>query len=222
MSAPAATHPGAAAAHGHGGADAPWPLDAQFGAATPAKLAMWFFLLSDLLTFVGLLLGYGILRAAATTWRHPGEPALNLPFTLLLTAVLIVSSVTMLAARDAAQAGDRRRASRWLLATALGGGLFLLGQYAEWFGLGSPGLMAEGLRFGRSPYASTFYAITGFHGLHVLAGVVYLLAVLRRNAAGRASPGEVELVGLFWHFVDLVWNLVFTFLYLAPGAGGAP
>ncbi len=214
----AAAHPG----HGHAHGDAPWPPDAQFGSATPAKLAMWFFLLSDLLTFVGLLLGYGILRAAATTWRHPGEPALNLPFTLLLTGVLIVSSVTMLAARDAAVAGDRRRATRWLLATALGGGLFLLGQYAEWFGLGSPGLMAEGLRFGHSAYASTFYAITGFHGLHVLAGVIYLLAVVGRNAAGRASAGEVELVGLFWHFVDLVWNLVFTFVYLLPVAGGVP
>jgi heme/copper-type cytochrome/quinol oxidase subunit 3 len=215
----AAAAAGAPERHGHG--DAAWPPDVQFGAATPAKLAMWFFLLSDLLTFVGLLLGYGILRAASTTWRHAGEPALNLPFTLLLTSVLIVSSVTMLAARDAAAAGDRARASRWLGATALGGLAFLLGQYAEWFGLGGPGLIAEGLRFGHSPYASTFFAITGFHGLHVAAGVIYLLVILGRNAAGVARPSEVELVGLFWHFVDLVWNLVFTFVYLVPVTGGA-
>jgi cytochrome c oxidase subunit III len=212
--------PSHAEVHGHGHADAPWPLDAQFGAATPAKLAMWFFLLSDLLTFVGLLLGYGILRVAAPVWRHPGEPALNLPFTLLLTCVLIVSSVTMLVARDAAVAGQRSRASLWLAVTALGGVLFLTGQYAEWFGITGPGLMEEGLKLGHSAYASTFYAITGFHGMHVTAGVIYLLIILRRNAAGRARASEVELVGLFWHFVDLVWNLVFTLVYLLP-VGGA-
>jgi heme/copper-type cytochrome/quinol oxidase subunit 3 len=153
-------------------------------------------------------------------WRHPGEPALSLPFTLLLTGVLIVSSVTMLAARDAAVAGQRSRASRWLAVTAAGGLLFLLGQYAEWFGLLSPGLMDEGLRVGHSAYASTFYAITGFHGLHVVAGVIYLLAVLGRNVAGKARASEIELVGLFWHFVDLVWNLVFTLVYLLPA--GSP
>jgi heme/copper-type cytochrome/quinol oxidase subunit 3 len=202
-----------APAHGQ----AAWPLDAQFGAASPAKLAMWFFLLSDLLTFVGLLLGYGILRAAGGPWRHAGEPALNLPFTLLLTGVLIVSSVTMLVARDAAVSGKFASATRWLLVTAGGGVLFLVGQYAEWFGLGSPGLIAEGLRLGHSAYASSFYAITGFHGLHVAAGVIYLLITVARNSAGRATAGDVELVGLFWHFVDLVWNLVFTFLYLFPG-----
>jgi cytochrome c oxidase subunit III len=196
-----------------------WPIDERFGAASPAKLAMWMFLLSDLLTFVGLLLGYGILRAGAATWRHAGEPALNLPFTLMLTAVLIVSSVSMLVARDAAVAQQRARVTTWLAVTAGCGVLFLAGQYAEWFGILHPGLLHEGLRVGGSGYANTFYAITGFHGLHVLAGVIYLLVTLGRNAAGRADAGEVELAGLFWHFVDLVWNFVFVLLYLVPGGG---
>ncbi|HUM11219.1 MAG TPA: heme-copper oxidase subunit III [Myxococcaceae bacterium] len=193
-----------------------WPRDAQFGKATPAKLAMWIFLLSDLLSFAGLLLAYGILRAGSAVWRHPGEPALNIPFTCLLTLVLIASSISVIVAHDAAQDGDRRRTVRWLGITALGGLLFLTGQYAEWIGILHPGLMHEGLVFGRSAYASTFYVITGFHGLHVTAGVIYLLVVLARTARGVSRASEVELTALFWHFVDLVWNLVFVLVYLIP------
>ena len=81
---------------------ASWPPDAQFGKANPAKLAMWIFLLSDWLSFAGLLLAYGILRAGSAVWRHPGEPALNIPFTCLLTLVLIASSISVIVAHDAA------------------------------------------------------------------------------------------------------------------------
>ncbi|HMK72727.1 MAG TPA: heme-copper oxidase subunit III [Myxococcaceae bacterium] len=188
----------------------------QFGSARPAKLAMWIFLLSDWLSFAGLLLAYGILRAESAVWRHPGEPALNIPFTALLTLVLAVSSVTIIRAFDAAAAGDRRRTSRWLAITAAGGILFLTGQYAEWVGILHPGLLREGLVFGQSAYASTFYVITGFHGLHVVAGTIYLLVTLARNLRRAVSANEVELLGLFWHFVDFVWNIVFVLVYLIP------
>ena len=207
-------------AHAHPPVTATWPADAQFGRASAAKLAMWIFLLSDFLSFVGLLLAYGILRAGSVVWRHPGEPGLNISFTCLLTLVLIASSISVIVAHDSAIAADRRRTVLWLGVTALGGVLFLTGQFAEWFGILHPGLMHEGLVFGRSAYASTFYVITGFHGLHVTAGVIYLLAVLARTARGVARSGEVELVALFWHFVDLVWNLVFVLVYLVPT--GAP
>lgn len=210
-----------AQAHVHPQITASWPADAQFGKANPAKLAMWIFLLSDWLSFAGLLLAYGILRAGSAVWRHPGEPGLNIPFTCLLTLVLIASSISVIVANDAAVAADRRRTVIWLGITALGGVLFLTGQYAEWIGILHPGLMHEGLVFGHSAYASTFYVITGFHGLHVTAGVIYLLAVLGRTARGVARAGEVELVALFWHFVDLIWNLVFVLVYLIPtGAVG--
>jgi len=209
-----------AAAHAHPEVTASWPRDAQFGRASAAKLAMWIFLLSDFLSFVGLLLAYGILRAGSAVWRHPGEPGLNIPFTCLLTLVLIASSISVIVAHDAALAADRRRTVLWLGITALGGVLFLTGQYAEWIGILHPGLMKEGLVFGRSAYASTFYVITGFHGLHVTAGVIYLFAIMARAARGVARAGEVELVALFWHFVDLVWNLVFVLVYLVPTGGG--
>jgi cytochrome c oxidase subunit 3 len=203
-----------APAHGH--PTAVWPPDRQFGNVRPAKMAMWIFLLSDWFSFAGLLLGYGILRTESTVWHHPGEPALNIPFTALLTLVLAVSSVTIIRAYDDAAAGRRGASSRWLAITALLGLLFLLGQYAEWVGILHPGLLKEGLVFGQSAYASTFYVITGFHGLHVVAGVVYLLITLARNARGVASANDIELLGLFWHFVDFVWNIVFVLVYLIP------
>ena len=197
-----------------------WPPDRQFGRVRPAKLAMWIFLLSDWLSFAGLLLAYGILRAESTVWRHPGEPALNIPFTALLTLVLAVSSVTIIRAYDDSVSGEPT--GNQPLAghhRGLGGVLFLVGQYAEWVGILHPGLLQEGLVFGQSAYASTFYVITGFHGMHVVAGVLYLLITLFRSARGAATANDVELLGLFWHFVDFVWNIVFVLVYLIPTGG---
>ncbi len=202
-----------------------FPRDTLFGAATPGKIAMWIFLVSDALSFSGLLIGYGILRGGSTVWRHPGEPALGVNFTAFLTFLLICSSVSMVMAYSAALAGDRKKTALWLALTILGGLGFLAGQMHEYFGFfpGFPthplrGLVGEGLIPGHSAYASTFYLTTGFHGCHVLAGVVYLSTVLARVLSGKLDgrPGAVELAGLFWHFVDLVWILVFTLIYLIP------
>jgi cytochrome c oxidase subunit 3 len=193
---------------------APWPRDQHFGDATPGKIGMWIFLVSDAFTFAGLLLAYQFFRGGERPWVQPGEPALNLPFTAALTALLIATSFTNVLGFVAAESG-RRRQAMWLLGlTALGGALFLLGQAKEWFGLGGPGLVAEGLVLGPSVRASTFYVITGFHGVHVLVGVLYILAVLVAYARGRASARHVELLSLFWCFVDFVWVFVFSFVYL--------
>lgn len=177
---------------------------------------MWIFLVSDGLSFAGLLLAYGILRGESQVWRHPGEPDLGIAFTAGLTFLLICSSVTMVFAFEAAERNQRGRAAALLGATALGGVLFLLGQYSEYFGILHPGLTREGLVFGQSAYASTFYVVTGFHGMHVLAGTLYILITLGRFLKGTASAAQIELLGLFWHFVDLVWILVFTIVYLIP------
>lgn len=193
-----------------------WPRDAQFGTASSGKIGMWIFLVSDALSFAGLLLAYGILRGGATVWRHPGEPQLGVNFTAGLTFLLICSSVTMVLGYAAALDGRRREAATWLALTALGGALFLCGQYQEYFGIWSAGLTKEGLVLGGSAYASTFYVITSFHGAHVFSGVVFILVTLVRWLRGSATPAQVELLGLFWHFVDLIWILVFTFVYLLP------
>jgi len=206
----------AAAAHGHEPRAVVWPQDPQFATASAGKIAMWIFLVSDAFSFFGLLLAYGILRGETTAWHHPGEPDLSVVLGALLTAVLIASSVSMIFAYDAALRGDRRQTSIFLGLTTSLGIAFLIGQYAEYFGILHPGLSKEGLVFGSSAYASTFYVITSFHALHVFTGVVYISITLLRNALGRATAGQIELLGLFWHFVDLIWIFVFTLLYLIP------
>jgi cytochrome c oxidase subunit 3 len=215
-------------AHGHGhghGHDIQgdehehWPPDAQFGKASLGKIGMWFFLCSDALSFGGLLLGYGILRGQSTEWIHPGEPELGINFTAGLTFLLICSSVTMVLAHAAAVENKRKEMLMFLGLTILGGVLFLTGQFKEYFGIGGPGLIEEGLVFGHSAYASTFYLITSFHGCHVLTGVIYLSVIFIRALLGQFEGGKhnhIEIAGLFWHFVDLVWIIVFTFVYLVP------
>lgn len=198
------------------GDDRPVSPDAHYGDATPGKIGMWIFLLSDANMFAGLLLAYGVLRAGSKVWRPPDQPELGINFTAGLTFLLICSSVTMVLAHAAMADGDRRKAARLLLLTALGGMLFLAGQYHEYFGIWHPGLSEQGLAFGSSAYASTFYVTTGFHGAHVLSGVVLLLLTALSAQRGKASARDVEAVGLFWHFVDLVWILVFTLIYLIP------
>lgn len=197
-----------------------WPKDPQYGHATPGKIAMWIFLCSDAFSFAGLLLAYGILRGGAKAWPPDPllkEPILGINFTALLTFLLICSSVTMVLAHAAAVEGDRKRTLRYLGLTILGGVLFLFGQYQEYFGIIGHGLTHEGLVLGASHYANTFYVTTAFHGMHVFSGVLYLTVIFVRTAMGKYDHGKadhIEIVGLFWHFVDLVWILVFTFIYL--------
>ncbi len=176
---------------------------------------MWIFLVSDAFAFGGLLIAHGILRAGQARWVAPGEPPLAIPFTALLTFLLISTSFTNVMAWAAAAEGRRRPAAALLAVTALGGLLFLAGQSLEW-----TSLMREGLVFGRSSRASIFYVVTGFHGLHVLVGVAYILAVLGQYLRRRATAHHVELLGLYWCFVDFVWIFVFSFVYLVPSALG--
>jgi heme/copper-type cytochrome/quinol oxidase subunit 3 len=205
-----------------------YPKDRLYSQITAGKLGMWIFLLSDGFSFGGLLLTYGILRGQAEYWgcltKETAakfgcaiEPILGINFTAVLTFVLICSSVSMVMAHAAMVDGDRKGAVKWLLITAGGGALFLVGQYHEYWGLlPHHGLLNEGLNFGVSHYATTFYCITGFHGLHVTTGVIYLLIVALFTHLGKTDANTLEVVGLFWHFVDLVWILVFTFVYLIP------
>ena len=208
-------------APGHGHPAVVWPRDAQYGSATPGKIGMWIFLVSDAFSFGGLLIAEGILYAGRHPWRQPGEPDLGILFTAALTFILVCTSLTNVLAWAAAAEGRRRQAALLLGLTALGGAAFLVGQVQEWFGIWAPGLLQEGLVFGRSARASTFYVITGYHGLHVLVGVLYILAILGGYVRGRATERHIELLGLYWCFVDFVWVFVFSFVYLLPSLSGA-
>jgi heme/copper-type cytochrome/quinol oxidase subunit 3 len=201
--------------------------DEHFGKATGGKVGMWIFIAQDGMAFGGLLLAYAMLRILSPDWPVPTE-ILGIALTATATFILICSSVTMVMAVDASQHSDKGRTVFWLCLTILGGMSFLGIQAYEYTHLSHAGVTLATSSFEFTPgvvsdvnnlFGSTFYVVTGFHGLHVTAGVIYLICILIGTLRGKYTKGgnsysPVELVGLFWHFVDLVWILVFTFIYL--------
>jgi cytochrome c oxidase subunit 3 len=190
-----------------------------FGASSNGKIGMWIFLISDAFSFFAAFLGYGMLRGGATVWRHAGEPALSIPPAAGLTLVLIAGSATMALALNAVVSRKRARLSLFVLLTIALGIVYLWGQGSEW-----QKLTSEGLKFSQDNYANSFYLVTGFHGVHVVGAIVYLLFVLMRGVSGKYDDGnyhEVELADLFWQFITLVGIFIFAFVYLIPARVGA-
>jgi cytochrome c oxidase subunit 3 len=180
------------------------------------KLGMWIFLAGDAVGFGTLLAAYGAMRATSADWPSPYE-VLGINLTAAMTFLLICSSVTMVKALEWLGRGDRVRCKQFLGYTALGGAIFVGLQAYEWTHLIHSGLHIDGNPWGAALFGTSFFVITGFHGLHVTAGVVYLLAMIKYVASRpepAASYNAVEIAGLYWHFVDLVWIMVFTFMYL--------
>ncbi|BCL75143.1 bb3-type cytochrome oxidase subunit IV [Jeongeupia sp. HS-3] len=222
------------------GLAADWSADREAFKVPWGKAMMWVFLLSDTFVFGIFLSGYMAVRmTTAEPWPNPSEVfalqigASKLPLLLIaiMTFVLISSSGTMAMAVNFAYRRERARAAALMLATAALGALFVGMQAFEW-----TKLIAEGVRpwsnpLGAAQFGACFFMITGFHGLHVSAGVIYLATVatrlLKRNAEARrdeprgdggdeslSDANRVEIAGLYWHFVDLVWVFIFAFFYL--------
>jgi cytochrome c oxidase subunit 3 len=177
------------------------------------KLGMWVFLAADAMSFGGLIVGYALLRHASANWPPPAQ-TLGINLTAFMTFLLIVSSVTMVLSLSAIQNGDMRRFTKFLLLTILGGLLFLGCQAYEWTHLLTERLPEIGISFSSHLFATTFFVLTGFHGMHVTGGVLYNSCVLAACLRGRYGAKHVEIAGLYWHYVDLVWILIFTFVYL--------
>jgi heme/copper-type cytochrome/quinol oxidase subunit 3 len=189
------------------------PAESPLTPESWGKLGMWIFLAADAMSFGGLLAGYGALRYYSHNWPHPME-VLGINLTAFMTFLLIVSSFTMVKALSAHRHGNVGKTSLYLALTALGGASFLGLQAYEWSHLIHEGLTLTGNPFGSPLFGTTFFILTGFHGMHVTAGVIYLLATLLMVRKGAWGYNEVEITGLYWHFVDLIWILVFTFVYL--------
>ncbi|MCI0371202.1 MAG: cytochrome c oxidase subunit 3 [candidate division NC10 bacterium] len=192
------------------------PAESPLTPESWGKLGMWMFLVGDAMSFGGLLAGYGALRFGSADWPVPSN-VLGVPLTALMTFLLICSSVTMVKALAAIRKGDRRGLRNFLLLTILGGLTFLGLQAYEWTHLITEILPPKGLTFTRHLFGTTFFVLTGFHGMHVTGGVIYLSCIVMQGVRGKYSRDRwepVELVGLYWHFVDLVWILIFTFVYL--------
>jgi cytochrome c oxidase subunit 3 len=183
-----------------------------FGVSWP-KLMMWLFLVQDTLTFAGLLTGYGVVRLSLGRWPVQSE-VFSLGLVATMTFILICSSATMAVAVAAARRGDLGRVQRFLLLTVLGGAMFLGAQAYEWTHFIGEGARLFANPWGIPQFSASFFIITGFHGAHVTAGVIYLLITLWRWNRRRIQPESIEIAGLYWHFVDLVWVFIFTLLYL--------
>jgi len=176
---------------------------------------MWIFLVTDAMSFSGFLLGYAVLRSTQN-WPNPADH-LGVNLSGFATFILICSSVSMVLSIDACKHKDRKGMLNWLLVTIIGGAVFLGIQFYEYSHLVHQGITFASFPHGPSLFSSTFYIVTGFHGLHVLTGVIYLICEYRMALRGDYDQGNynrLEVLGLFWHFVDLVWILVFTFIYL--------
>lgn len=204
-----------------------WAADKQAFDMPWGKLMMWIFLLSDTFIFSIFLTGYMNVRISATDgWPNPSEVfaltlfGVHLPLILIaiMTFVLITSSGTMAMAVNYAYRGDRKKTVWLIVATALLGASFVGMQAFEWTKLiVDHGIRPWGNPEGAAQFGATFFMITGFHGMHVSAGVIYLLWVARRVHVGHYEGKGldiVEIAGLYWHFVDLVWVFIFAFFYL--------
>jgi cytochrome c oxidase subunit III len=175
------------------------------------KMAMWLFIIADTATFAGCLVAYGFLRNANPDWPRPFHSITNVA---LMTFILVTSSLTMLFAIDAAKAGEKAKALQWTLITAGAGALFALLHIREWLGLIGEGMTLLKNPWGTGLFGAAFFSITGLHLLHVTGGVIALVAVGIRYQSGRYNADDLEITGLYWHFVDLVWMFVVPLVYL--------
>ncbi|MGA0064816.1 MAG: cytochrome c oxidase subunit 3 [Ilumatobacteraceae bacterium] len=177
------------------------------------KLGMWMFLGSECLLFGGLISTYLLYRGRVSNGPTPSQ-IFDIPFTSVSSFILLMSSLTMVLAVQAAAKKDDRGTNLWLVVTAVLGATFVGGQVYEF-----TAFYNEGLGFSTSLFGSSFYTLTGFHGVHVTVGIIMLLALVAINKRSKV-PGSksetVEMLGLYWHFVDVVWIIIFTLVYLIP------
>ena len=183
------------------------------------KLLMWVFLGSDCLFFASLIATYMVYRGQSINGPYPID-VIDVPITTISTFVLLMSSFAMVQALAATNANDQRGIRIWLLATAILGSIFIAFQVYEFNAFKN-----EGLTLGTNLFGATFFTLTGFHGAHVTLGIVWLVSLLILGLKGRLGPAtslDVEICALYWHFVDIVWIVIFTLLYLIGGFDTGP
>lgn len=178
------------------------------------KMAMWLFIIADTATFAGCLVAYGFLRNGTGNWPTPFKFSPTVINAMVMTFILVTSSLTMLIAIRAARMGNRSGAFLWTMITAAGGILFALLHLREWFGMFDEGATLFHNPWGTPLFGASFFSITGLHLTHVVGGVIALLIIGVRYKGGHYKPEDLEITGLYWHFVDLVWMFVVPFVYL--------
>jgi cytochrome c oxidase subunit III len=193
----------------------PWSGGVSPFAINSKKLGMWLFIVSDTLTFTALLVAYAYVRLANPDWPRPFEIWPAIAKSSAMTLILLSSSLTMVLGVAAAHRGDRKATLRYLMWTMIFGVAFVVIHATEWYTLITVEKVTPwGNPWGAPLFGATFFGITGLHMLHVTCGVIYLAIVAWGFKRQKFDDTDVEVSGLYWHFVDLVWMFVFPMLYL--------
>jgi len=208
--------------HGAGEAGAAaWDGGVAPFAIPSKKLGMWLFIVSDAITFAALLIAYSYVRVASVEWPKPFHFYPSIIVSSVMTFCLLTSSITMVMAVAAAKKGQVGSAVKWVFATMGGGLAFVLLHANEWHTLIEEGLRPTGNAWGDTAlFGATFFALTGLHMTHVTVGVVVLLVLALGFKNGKYPADYVEIGGLYWHFVDLVWMFIFPLVYLMSAVVG--
>ena len=179
------------------------------------KFGMWLFIISDALTFSALLVAYTYLRLSTPNWPTPFHFSPSIVFSSVMTFCLLSSSLTMVMAVHAMNHGNRKATVGWILATIVGGLAFVVLHISEWLNLiNNEHVTPFGNEWGVPLFGGTFFALTGLHMTHVIIGVIYLGIIAFAVGRGKFKYEDVEVSGLYWHFVDLVWMFIFPLVYL--------
>jgi len=191
----------------------PWGGGTNPFGTTWGKFMMWVFIISDSLTFAAIIVTYGFMRSVAPEWPDQAE-VFSMSLITFMTFALISSSAVMAMAVGAAKQGDKNKAVMFMGLTILGGAIFLLSQAYEWFHFIAEGATLTHNPWGVPQFGAIFYVMTGFHGFHVFSGLVLLLVTAIQAKMGKYTGDRVEIAGLYWHFIDVVWVFIFAFFYL--------
>ena len=191
-----------------GGGRSPYAVNSK-------KFGMWLFLISDSLTFSAMLFAYTYSRVTNPDWPKPFDFSPAIIYSTIMTFCLLSSSVTMVMAVHAMNHGNRKSAAKWILGTMAGGGAFVVLHLSEWLKL----INVEHVTPSSNPwgvplFGGTFFGLTGLHMTHVICGIIYLAIILQGIMRGKFKAEDVEVSGLYWHFVDLVWMFIFPLVYL--------
>jgi cytochrome c oxidase subunit 3 len=192
----------------------PWSGGASPFGINSKKLGMWLFIVSDSLTFSALLVSYAYVRLATPNWPRPFEIWPAIAKSSFMTFVLLSSSLTMVLAVAAAHRHDVKKAVRYLIMTMICGAAFVLIHATEWVTLFHEGVTPWSNPWGVPLFGGTFFGLTGLHMVHMTIGVVYLAIICAGYSKGKWTADHVEVSGLYWHFVDLVWMFIFPLVYL--------
>src|SRR5712692_4777502 len=187
------------------------PMEARPFAIPSKKLAMWLFIMADVMTFAACVAAYAFLRNAAPEWPRPFHGVTSVA---VMTLIMLTSSLTILVALTAAKAGDKEAAFRWMMITATAGAIFTVLHIRDWMGMINQGVGLLQNPWGPAAFGAAFYTITGFSLLHISVGTMALIAVAIRYRGGRYNADDIEIVNLFWQFVGLVWLFIVPIVYL--------